>query len=141
VFLFPWRDLLGQFVKHPGLLGVGAVAIVGAACAAAIRAGQGWALAGLDRLTEIAIAAHHGLRRSSWALNAVAGVALVTVALVALTGGFRWSLGPVLLSVRKLDRPLQLLVVAVALRLVAAMAPGPVAPVPVPAGDADTSAT
>ena len=141
-FLFPWRDLGGQFARHPGLLGIAAVVLGGMAFAAALRAGQGWALLGLDRLTAISSATHQLLRRWSWLLNAVAGVAVVSVALVALTGGFRWSFGPgLLLSVRSLDRPIQLLIVAAALRLVAAMAPvAPVAPVPTAAlGDADAS--
>lgn len=131
VFLFPWRDLVGEFVKHPALLAVAAVAAGGGALAAAVRAGRGWALSGLDRLASLTAAIHGILRRSAWLLNLLAGVALVSVAIVEFTGGFRWSLGPVLLSVRSLDRPLQILIAAVVLRVLAAMAPATVAEVPV----------
>jgi hypothetical protein len=139
--LFPWRDLLGKFPQHPGLFAVVGVAGLGVAAAAGVRAGRRWALAGLDELTALGgvvqqrtlswavpvlNVVHRGLRRSAPFLTFLAATVFLVVVAVALTGGFRWRLGPVLLSVRKLERPMMFLLAALALRLVAAISPRPV---------------
>jgi peptidoglycan/LPS O-acetylase OafA/YrhL len=138
VFLFPWADLADQFSTHRGLAVVAAAALLAAIVGAAVKAGQGWGHTVLDRAarlgatvrrsvrdhgTPVLSALHLGLRRSAPVLTVLAAVAAGVVVLVALTGGFRWTFGGVVLSVRKMDRPTQLLSALLSLRFAAAVDP------------------